>query len=50
MTVTSPLDILALNGGQPLADGVHTITCHWVDGAGNNGPDTTYTFTAADFG
>ena len=45
MTVTSPLDILALNGGQPLADGVHTITCHWVDGAGNPGPDTTYTFT-----
>ncbi|MGH2907484.1 MAG: Ig-like domain-containing protein, partial [Solirubrobacterales bacterium] len=43
VTVTSPFTLDQLNNGQPLADGTYTVTCHWVDGAGNPGPDTTFT-------
>jgi hypothetical protein len=36
-TVTSPWTLATL------ADGTHTITCHYVSGTGVNGPDSTYT-------
>jgi hypothetical protein len=36
-TVTSPWTLPAL------ADGTHTVKCHYVTGAGVNGPDSTYT-------
>lgn len=36
-TVTSPWTLPAL------PEGTYTITCHYVDEAGNQGPDTTYT-------
>lgn len=36
-TVTSPWTLATL------ADGSHTVTCHYVSGTGVNGPDSTYT-------
>lgn len=39
MTVESPWTLPALS------DGTHTITCRYVDGAGNIGPETTITVT-----
>jgi hypothetical protein len=39
VTVTSPWTLPAL------ADGTYTITCHYVDGSGNVGPDTSFTIT-----
>lgn len=38
-TVTSPFTL------PPLADGTHTVTCRFVDAAGNAGAETVLTFT-----